>query len=309
MSETKPEGPMVEFVPFGAEDKVKLSIAIVKNLIAVKTKTGKTCSDNDAIKFIAKCQAKRLNPFEEDCWLIGYDTKEGAMFSFITAHQAFLKRAELHPEYDGMESGVIVRRNDQLLDLEGDFYLPGDELVGGWAKVYFRTRQHPMSKRIRLARFQKPFGIWQEDPAGMIVKCTEADALRSSFPTMCGGMYLREEMEAMGSRDITTGTVAPIFKSPESTVQSPQSAESPSTINKKPSTKKQDTTKEIINRMVKANLTESILMEFLGVVGLVDKQQSIAELPEETRAMILEKWPDFLERIRQTPPPLQEEFI
>src|SRR5437016_936429 len=71
----QPESKFTEYIPFGAQDKLKLSIEMVKNLIAVKTKSGKTCSDTDAIKFIAKCHAMRLNPFEEDCFLIGYDTK------------------------------------------------------------------------------------------------------------------------------------------------------------------------------------------------------------------------------------------
>ena len=49
----------VEFVPFGAVDKIKMTIAIVQNTIAVKTKTGKTCSERDAMKFIMLCQAQR----------------------------------------------------------------------------------------------------------------------------------------------------------------------------------------------------------------------------------------------------------
>jgi hypothetical protein len=113
----------------------------------------------------------------------------------ITAHQAFLKRAELHPEYDGMESGVVVERGGEIVDIQGDFTSAGDKLLGGWARVFFHTRSHPMYKRIRLERFKKPFGIWLDDPAGMICKCAEADALRSSFPTMLGGLYLREEVD------------------------------------------------------------------------------------------------------------------
>src|SRR5580693_5423162 len=97
---------ITEYVPFGAQDKIKLSISIVQNLIAVKTRSGKTCSQNDALKFIAMCLARRLHPLEGDSFLIGYDGKDGPTFSLITAHQAFLKRAELNPEYDGMTSGV-----------------------------------------------------------------------------------------------------------------------------------------------------------------------------------------------------------
>src|SRR5512137_372961 len=163
------ESKFVEYIPFGAQDKVKLSIEMVKNLIAVKTKSGKTCSDTDAIKFVAMCQARRLNPFEGDAFLIGYEDKDGVpKYSLITAHQAFLKRAEMNQEYDGMKSGIIIERDGEVRDLEGDFYMEGDKLLGGWATVFFKNRKQPMHKRIRLKRFQKSFGIWQEDPAGMI---------------------------------------------------------------------------------------------------------------------------------------------
>lgn len=203
----KTEDKPMEFVPFGGQDKIKLSIAIVKNLIAVKTRSGKTCSDNDAIKFMMMCSARRLNPFEMDAYLIGYDGKDGPTFSLITAHQAFLKRAEVNPEYDGMKSGIIVKEDDALKDLEGDFYAEGQTVVGGWATVFFKNRKQPMHKRVRLARFQKSFGVWQDDGAGMICKCAEADALRSSFPTMLGGLYIKEE-----TKIDAPATVAPIFK-------------------------------------------------------------------------------------------------
>ena len=89
----KAESKSVEFVPYGSQDKIKLSILMVQDLIAVKTRSGKTCSQQDAIKFMAMCQAKRINPFEGDCFLIGYDTNDGPKFSLVTAHQTYLKRA------------------------------------------------------------------------------------------------------------------------------------------------------------------------------------------------------------------------
>lgn len=190
------ETRIVEFVPFGAKEKIQLTVAMVKRLLAVKTKTGKGCSDEDAIRFIMMCQARKLNPWEGDAFLIGYDTNDGPKFSLVTAHQAFLKRAELHPEFDGMESGVMVMRGGEMLDLVGDWHMPNDNVLGGWATVYFKNRKYPMKKRLRRTRFDKGWGVWKEDPAGMIVKCTEADALRSAFPTMLGGMYVAEELHA-----------------------------------------------------------------------------------------------------------------
>ena len=104
----KQEPKSIEFVPFGAADKIKLSVEIVKNIVAVPTKSGKTCNDRDAMKFIMLCSAQRLNPFAGDAFLIGYDTQNGPSFSLITAHQAFLKRAETCADYEGMDSGIIL---------------------------------------------------------------------------------------------------------------------------------------------------------------------------------------------------------
>lgn len=220
----KPTGEVIEFVPFGAKDKLQLTIEIVKRLVAVKTKTGKSCSDEDAFRFMLMCQARKLNPFEGDAFLIGYDTQSGPSFSLITAHQAFLKRAELHPEFDGMESGTIVMRGSQVLDLLGDWHMSGDKILGGWATVYFKNRKYPMKKRLRLERFNKQYGIWKDDPAGMIVKCTEADALRSAFPTMLGGMFITEEMQRI--EDIAR----PVFPEPPPPATAPDGKAEPKPV-------------------------------------------------------------------------------
>lgn len=199
---------MVRFTPYGGADEIKLSVKLVQDLIAVKTRSGATCSQRDALKFIAMCQARKLNPYEGDAFLIGYDGKDGPSFSLITAHQAFLKRAELHPEFDGMESGVVVTNGEDgtPTDISGDFHTREQIVVGGWARVHFKNRKVPIYRRLRLERFKKNFGVWVDDPAGMIVKCSEADALRSAFPTMLGGLYLRDEVEI---------NIAPSSKEPD----------------------------------------------------------------------------------------------
>jgi phage recombination protein Bet len=140
------------------------------------------------------CQARKLNPFEGDAFLLGYDGHDGPKWSLVTAHQAFLKRAEMNAEYDGMESGVVVDRAGEISDVQGDMTYPGDKLLGGWARVHFRNRKFPMYKRLNLSSRRKATRIWDEDTAGMITKCAEADALRSSFPTMLGGLYTIEEL-------------------------------------------------------------------------------------------------------------------
>ncbi len=191
----------VEYVPYGAADRIKLSILIVQKLIAVKTKSGQTCGEDDALRFIGMCQARRLNPLEGDAFLLGFDTQNGPKFQLITAHQAYLKRAELHPQFDGFESGAVVRTADGDVNLNTEILPEESQLIGGWCRVHLKERKIPVFKAIPLTRFkpqimrqQEHGGPWRDDPCGMIVKCAEADALRSAFPTMLGGLYMREEV-------------------------------------------------------------------------------------------------------------------
>ena len=310
------------YVPFGSTEEIKLNIHLVKTLICVKTKQGLTCSDDDAVKFLMMCKARLLNPFEGDAFLIGYDSQTGPKFSLITAHQAFLKRAEMNKEYDGMESGVIVELEDgKLSDLPGDFHTPKQRVVGGWATVYFKNRKFPMHKRIRLSRFQKAFGVWQDDPAGMICKCAEADALRSSFPTMLGGLYLREETE----HEPVSGS-APIFKEPpleaEVVVEAPKpppaSAPPPVVPLPKPKAAKppppaptppEPAKSEIVpvldvlkQRLAAAGITPKQMIQSLIELGSISDQtitlEQVALESQDVIDMVYNNFDDFVERIK-----------
>lgn len=193
IQKTSPLERAVEFQPFGAADKIKLTVRMVQDQIAVPTRSGKTCNERDALKFVMLCQAQRLNPWAGDAFLIGYDSQQGPTFSLITAHVAFLKRAETSPDFEGMESGIILKDGDEIKEREGDFHLPDEHVVGGWARV-FRKGRKPTYRRVRMERFNKGFAQWKEDAAGMIVKCAESDALRSTFPTLLGGLYTGGEI-------------------------------------------------------------------------------------------------------------------
>jgi len=184
----------MQYIPLGGKDPIKLTHLNVRDFISAKTKSGKTASEEDCVKFMMLCQARGLNPFEGDAFLVGYDTQDGPVFSIITAHQAFLKRAELHPEFDGFESGVVVEDgNGGAIDRQGDFTFKDELILGGWCRVHFKNRRHPMYKRLSYASRCKDNKFWKDDPAGMICKCAESDSLRSSFPTLLGALYTAEE--------------------------------------------------------------------------------------------------------------------
>jgi phage recombination protein Bet len=191
--------------PFGAEEdyQVPLNRLLIRKYIAEpavdrQTKEIILPSDEECDKFTALCKARRLNPYEGDAYMIPYwDGRLGRhRWSLITAHAAFLKRAELHVEYNGMESGIIVQRGENIVELVGDFCLNTDKLLGGWSRVHKKGKDYPMEKKVKLSTYMKDFGVWLKDPEGMICKVAEAQNLRDSFPTIIGGLYLKEEMEA-----------------------------------------------------------------------------------------------------------------
>ncbi len=196
----------VEYKPLGSDDGVRLSVAMIRNVFNPRTKNKKEASDEDIMKFIMLCKARRLNPFEGDAYLIGYDGNDGPQWSLITSIYAFLKRAEVNPNFDGMESGVIVQAPEgEIVEREGDFVFPNEKLLGGWAKVHRKDRRFPNYKRVNFATYSTGRSRWKDDPGGMICKVSECQALRDTFPTTLGGLFVREEME----RTIDAPTAAP----------------------------------------------------------------------------------------------------
>jgi phage recombination protein Bet len=220
----------IEIIPFGTDEKIQLNVAIVQRIIAVPTKSGKQPDSAQCIKFMMLCKARHLNPFEGDAYLLGYDTQNGPQFSLITAHQVFLKRAEASQGFAGMQSGVIVEKDGALIEREGDLTLTGEKLLGGWAKVFRSNIEHPFYRRLKLETFSTGRSRWEKDPAGMIVKCAEADALRSAFPTHLGGLYVEEERPPI---DISATTIPRAQIGPAATANNAPAAEEPTPRAKK----------------------------------------------------------------------------
>ena len=170
-------------------ETVNLSFQIVRNFI---TRGSKDVSDAECIMFISLCKANKLNPFVGEAWLVKYDRNTPAQM--LTARDAFMKRAETCDKYEGFQSGVIVIRNNKVEEQEGEFFLPSDQLVGGWARVYRSDRKFPTVSRVRIEEYNTKKSTWASKPATMIQKVAEAHAFRKAFPVVMSGLYIPEEM-------------------------------------------------------------------------------------------------------------------
>lgn len=109
------------------------------------------------------------------------------------------KRAMRNEKYAGQQAGVIVLKQDGTLEERiGTLTLPGEALVGGWAKVYMEGFKYPIETTVSFDEYcqkkdGKPMSNWATKPATMIRKVALVHALREAFPSELGGMYSAEE--------------------------------------------------------------------------------------------------------------------
>ena len=144
-------------------EAITISFQDVKSLLCP------LATDQEVAIFLKTCQSLQLNPFANECFLIKYDSKDRA--AFVIAIDSYHKAAEMNPNYDGCEAGVILRDGTGKLELrEGAFLLTEekDKLVGGWAKVYREDRARPTyvalnkNECIKYTREGKPTQFWSE---------------------------------------------------------------------------------------------------------------------------------------------------
>lgn len=176
-------------------DTVTLSPSIVRNYL---TNGNGAVTDQEVNYFVHLCRGQRLNPFLKEIYLIKFGQQPA---TFVVSKEAFLKRAEANPQYDGSESGIIVLNKDgELIERKGGFFLKDSEqVVGGWAKVYRKDRKYPSDVQVTFEEYAgrtKDGNLnsnWANRPATMIKKVALVQALREAFPNDLNNLYTEEE--------------------------------------------------------------------------------------------------------------------
>lgn len=157
---------------------------------------GGDVNDQEVMMFIRLCQYQELNPFLREAYLVKYGSNPAQI---VIGKGALEKRASRCERYRGFEAGIIVRRPDGCVDWHtGTFYLPDEQLVGGWAKVYVDGYTHPVEAAVSLGEYNTGKSVWLQKPATMIRKVAKVQALREAFPENMQGLYAAEEMGSVG---------------------------------------------------------------------------------------------------------------
>jgi len=168
----------------GAE--VELSIAEIKRTICPKA------TDKEAASFLQLCRYMGLNPFVNDAYLIKYGDSAATM---VVGKDAFTKRADAHPQFAGIESGVIIQIGDkEPINRKGTLVLDGEAIVGGWARVARTDRKLDVDTTVSFKEYSTGRAMWAKMPSTMIEKVAIVKALRTAFPATFSGLYDQAEM-------------------------------------------------------------------------------------------------------------------
>lgn len=168
------------------DQEVKLSTTIVNNFLV----RGEKVTQREAVGFMMLCKARNLNPYTNEAYLVKFKDKA----QIIVGKEAFMRKAEINPSYEGHEAGLIVMRNKEVVELPGTFKLESDQLLGAWAKVYVNNKKFPVYQSVSLKEYTTGKSTWNDKPCTMIRKVALVQALREAFPSDLGAMHTNEEL-------------------------------------------------------------------------------------------------------------------
>ncbi len=167
---------------------VKLSPSIVMRYIV---SNGEQIDNREIYSFMMMCQARKLNPLAKDCYLQAFKGRA----TVVVSKDYFVRTANLHETFNGMEAGVVVRTAENTLEYrEGALVLDGEQLIGGWCNVHDRRREYPSKAVVSFKEYNKGKSSWLTIPATMIRKVAVVQALREAYPESYGGIYDADEL-------------------------------------------------------------------------------------------------------------------
>jgi phage recombination protein Bet len=189
----KQDTGVFEYIANG--EKIKLSSTMVKKYLVSGNPDKVT--NQEVMMFMTLCKYQHLNPFLREAYLIKYGNSPATI---VTGKDTFTKRANKNPNYLGKQAGIIVINGEgEVINREGTFRLPNEEIVGGWAKIFIKDRE-PEYNTVSFNEYvgRKSDGSinnqWATKPATMIRKVAIVQALRECFPEDFSAMYSPEEM-------------------------------------------------------------------------------------------------------------------
>lgn len=185
-----------ELVYMAGGNQITLTPQVVREYLVSGNK--EAVSLQEVVMFMNLCKYSGLNPWAREAYIIKYGSEPATM---VVGQEAYQKRAEANPAYDGVEAGIVTVNSEGAITYRtGTLKLPNEQIVGGWAEVYRKDRSHSTRMEVSFDEYAgrkkdgSLNGNWSKRPATMIRKVAKVQALREAFPSAFGGMYAAEEV-------------------------------------------------------------------------------------------------------------------
>lgn len=156
-------------------------------------------TDDEFRAFMYLCNAYNLDPLKKEIYFIKY----GGKSTIITSRDGYLKIANVHDQFNGLESDVVyqgdvlTKRDDGSLHIGyGAEHLAFDKakLSGAFCSVFRKDRAKATTVFVSIKEYYKREApIWQQYTNAMILKVAEAMALKRAFAI--SGLVTKEEIE------------------------------------------------------------------------------------------------------------------
>jgi phage recombination protein Bet len=182
------EQGLIKYESRGQE--VVLTAEIVREFLVTGKK--ELVSNQEITYFLAQCQARQMNPFVKDCYLVKFDTNPAAI---IVAIDYYRSRARSAKDCVGWEVGVIcLDKKTGGLRYSKGLVLPHEELVGAWFRARPTGWHVDCELEVNLSGYVKDNAFWKGGKAAtMIAKVAESQGLRRVWPDLFQGTYTAEE--------------------------------------------------------------------------------------------------------------------
>lgn len=168
------------------------NLTLLKNTVAL----GATQDELSMLLYLSK--EYNLDPLKKEIYLIKY----GGRSTILTSRDGYLKIANEHASFNGLESDVVYhgdklsRRDDGSLLIEyGAEHLAFDKskMIGAFCSVFRKDRSKATTMFVSIKDYYKKGApIWEQYTNAMILKVAEAMALKRAFSI--SGLVTQEEI-------------------------------------------------------------------------------------------------------------------
>ena len=155
------------------------------------------CTADELKLFAYACQRTGLDPFSRQIYAI----KRSNKLTIMSSIDGLRSIAERTGQLDG--SATEWCGDDGVWS---DVWLGSKPPAAAKTTIWRKGSTHPFVGTALYRDYNAGQGMWNKMPAAMIAKCSEALALRKSFPHNLSGLYSADEMEQAETVTVTATT-------------------------------------------------------------------------------------------------------